>query len=144
MEMLGRWITKSEAMREMSISLSTLDRMIRRGEVEAAKQERSVYVLAHGLEPSSENDLLETTRKEIAESERAASGLRGTVSALRQTVLRLEWELDTARYKASALEIECGALRTACREESVARRHMKRSVIALSLIACSLLVLLIL
>ena len=62
MESPGRWIRMDQATEEMGISLSTLDRMIRRGEVKAVKQDRSVYVLVHGPEPLSDRDLLDTAR----------------------------------------------------------------------------------
>ena len=143
MESLGRWVSKAEAMREMDISLSTLDRRIRDGEVEAAQQERGVYVLVHGAERPSDRDLLDTAREELAESERAASELRGTVEQLGSDLRDARFRASHAEYRADNLERERSDLRTACREESAARRRMKRAVIALSLIACSLLVLLI-
>ena len=39
-----RWVTKAEAAEELEVSLSTLDRMIRRGEVEVRREGRRVYV----------------------------------------------------------------------------------------------------
>ena len=49
MEESVRWVSKAEAA-ELEISLSTLDRMIRRGEVEVAREGRRVYVRMHGPE----------------------------------------------------------------------------------------------
>ena len=37
-----RWVTKAEAARELEISLSTLDRKIRRGEMEVRMEGRRV------------------------------------------------------------------------------------------------------
>ena len=37
-----RWVTKAEAAQELEVSLSTLDRMIRKGEVEVARESRRV------------------------------------------------------------------------------------------------------
>ena len=37
-----RWVTKSEAARELEVSLSTLDRKIRRGEIEIRREGRRV------------------------------------------------------------------------------------------------------
>ena len=43
-----RWVTKAEAARQLEVSLSTLDRMIRKGEVEVVREGRRVYVRMHG------------------------------------------------------------------------------------------------
>ena len=37
-----RWVTKAEAAKELEISLSTLDRKIRSGEVEVVREGRSI------------------------------------------------------------------------------------------------------
>ena len=42
MEEPVRWMTKAEAAQELEISLSTLDRKIKRGEVEAVRRGRRV------------------------------------------------------------------------------------------------------
>ena len=39
-----RWVTKAEAARELEVSISTLDRKIRTGEVEVRREGRRVYV----------------------------------------------------------------------------------------------------
>ena len=43
-----RWVTKAEAAEELEISLSTLDRKIRKGEVEVRRDGRRVYVRMEG------------------------------------------------------------------------------------------------
>ena len=43
-----RWVSKAEAVRQLEVSLSTLDRMIRRGEVEVVREGRRAYVRMHG------------------------------------------------------------------------------------------------
>ena len=48
-----RWVTKAEEEEELEISLSTLDRKIRKGEVEVARHGRRVYVGMHGPERQS-------------------------------------------------------------------------------------------
>ena len=53
-----RWVTKAEAAREMDVSVSTLDRMIRKGEVEVVRESRRVYVRMHGPGLMSEEELL--------------------------------------------------------------------------------------
>ena len=45
-----RWVSKAEAEEELEISLSTLDRKIRKGEVEVLREGRRVYVRMHGPE----------------------------------------------------------------------------------------------
>ena len=42
MEEPVRWVTKAEAAQELEISLSTLDRKIKRGEVEVVRRGRRV------------------------------------------------------------------------------------------------------
>jgi len=44
MEEPVRWVSKAEVAEELEVSLSTLDRMIRRGELEVAREGRRVYV----------------------------------------------------------------------------------------------------
>ena len=39
-----RWVTKAEAAEELEVSLSTLDRKIRNGEVEVRREGRRVFV----------------------------------------------------------------------------------------------------
>ena len=53
-----RWVSKAEAAQELEISLSTLDRMIRKGHLEVVREGRRVYVRMHGPEYPSDNDLL--------------------------------------------------------------------------------------
>ena len=65
-----RWVTKAEAAEELEISLSTLDRKIRKGEVEVAREGRRVYVRMHGAGYLSDEELL---RRAIASSRGVAS-----------------------------------------------------------------------
>ena len=53
-----RWVSKAEAARELEVSISTLDRMIRRGEIEVRREGRRVYVRMHGPEYVSDEELL--------------------------------------------------------------------------------------
>ena len=71
-----RWVTKAEAAREMEISLSTLDRKSRRGEIEVRKEGRRVYVRLEGPEYVSDAELL---RRSLAREDK-----------LQRTI----WELD--------------------------------------------------
>ena len=43
-----RWVSKVKAARELEVSISTLDRMIRKGEVEVRREGRRVYVRLEG------------------------------------------------------------------------------------------------
>ena len=149
MEGIGRWVTREQATEEMGISLSTLDRRIARGDMEAVRQDRSVYVLTHGPEPVSDRDRLEAVREELAESEQTVFGLKRSeselteaLSRLKATIRRLEGELRESRNSGYALELEARNLRLDRRAERDTRRLMKKAIISLSLIASSLLVLL--
>ena len=85
-----RWVTKTEAAEELEISLSTLDRKIRRGESEVVREGRRVRVGMHG--PEYPNELERTVR----ELERKASEVELRAS-------ELERERDEARESASAI-----------------------------------------
>ena len=98
------WVTKAKAARELEVSLSTLDRKIRKGEVEAVKRDRRVYARMHGPEHLSDDDLL--------------SRAIDRVDDLEQTVLR--GERDEARDAASASEEAHRKVETAYGEERTA------------------------
>ena len=90
-----RWVTKAEAAREMEISLSTLDRRIRSGEVEVVREGRRVYVRMHGLEYVGDDELL---RRSLGREDK----LQRTVWELDRTVTESEQERDVAREAALA------------------------------------------
>ncbi|MYA50298.1 MAG: hypothetical protein F4Y25_06135 [Chloroflexi bacterium] len=54
----ARWVSKDVAARELEVSLSTLDRKIRNGEVEVLREGRRVYVQVDGPEYLSDEELL--------------------------------------------------------------------------------------
>ena len=90
-----RWVAKAEAAREMEVSISTLDRMIRRGEVEVRREGRRVYVRMEGPERVSDEELLRRAlrregklQRRLLESDRRAQAL--------------ERERDEAVYAAAA------------------------------------------
>ena len=64
MEEPVRWVSKAEAAEELEVSLSTLDRMIRRGDIEVAREGRRVYVRMHGPEYLSDEELLGAGRSQ--------------------------------------------------------------------------------
>ena len=95
-----RWVTKAEAAEELEISLSTLDRKIRRGEVEVAREGHRVYVRMHGLEYLSDEELLRRTIARGDELQRTVRELERNASQLELRASELE--RDEARESASA------------------------------------------
>ena len=92
------WVDKGEAAREMEVSLSTLDRMIRKGEVAVERKGRRVYVKLPGPRYPSDRELLRQARAKVERLER-------TVGELAEEADRLEQERDRARSETgSALE----------------------------------------
>ena len=130
-----RWVSKAEAAREMVISLSTLDRKIRKGEVEVVREGRRVYVRMHGPEYLSDEELLERTIVNLDECER-------TVRRLRLAASELERERDDTRDAASASEEARRKLEAAYDEERAAHDRAKRVARTLGLIAAVLFALL--
>ncbi len=130
-----RWVTKAEAAQELEISLSTLDRKIRKGEVETVREGRRVYVRMHGPEQLSDDELLRRAIIRVDELERTVRGLERTAS-------ELERERDETRDAASASEEAHRKFETAYGEERTAHRRTKRTARTLALVAVALLALL--
>ena len=131
-----RWVTKAEAAEELEISLSTLDRMIRRGEVEVVREGHRVYVRMHGPEHLSDEELL---RRAIAREDE----LQRTVRQLERSASELERERDEAREAASASRRPYEELEEAYRKETAAHKETKELLIAVRVTAAVLIVLLI-
>ena len=131
-----RWVSKAEAAQELEISLSTLDRKIRKGEVEVVRKGRRVYVRMHGSEYLSDDQLLEHAVNRLDESER-------TVRRLRREALELEQERDKAREAASVSRDAYEELTEAYRKERAAQGKTKRLALILGTVAAGLLVLLV-
>ncbi len=121
-----RWITKAEAAREMEVSISTLDRMIRRGEVEVRREGRRVYVEMEGPERVSDEELL---RRAIGREDR----LQRRLVKLDQRAQALERERDEAVYAASADRQALEEVEEAYQKERAARRRMRRLAVRLGL-----------
>ena len=143
MEESVRWVSKAEAAEELEISLSTLDRMIRRGEVEVAREGRRVYVRMYGPEYLSDEELL---RRSIAREEE----LRRTVSELEQSLSQwqlrgseLERERDEVRESAAAANRPYRELEREYRKEVAAHRETKGVLTFTRVIVLMLLVLLV-
>ena len=101
MEESVRWVTKAEAAEELEVSLSTLDRMIRRGEVEVRREGRRVYVRMHGPEYLSDEELLHRSIAREEELERTVRELEQSVSEWKSRASELERERDEARESAA-------------------------------------------
>ena len=101
MEEQGRWVSKSEAAEELEVSMSTLDRMIRRGEVEVRREGRRVYVRMEGPEYVSDGELLRRSIAREEELQRTVRELEQSLSEWRNIASELERERDEARESAA-------------------------------------------
>ena len=131
-----RWVTKAEAAREMEMSLSTLDRKIRRGEIEVRREGRRVYVRLEGPEYVGDDKLL---RRSLAREDK----LQRTVRELDGRATELERERDVARDAAAASGRAYEEMEEAYRKERAAHGRTKERLIAARVIALVLLALLI-
>ena len=131
-----RWVTKAEAVREMGVSVSTLDRMIRRGEVEVRREGRRVYVRMEGPEYASDEDLLS---RALAREDK----LQRTVWELDGRAAELERERDEARASESASRQAYDEMEEAYRKEIAQHGRTRRWAFRLGLVAVVVLVLLV-
>ena len=131
-----RWVMKAEAAEELEISLSTLDRKIRKGEVEVVREGHRVYVRMHGPEHLSDEELL---RRAIAREDE----LQRTVRQLERSASELERERDEAREAASASRRPYEELEEAYRKETAAHKETKELLNMVRVTAVVLLVLLV-
>ena len=138
-----RWVTKSEAAEELEVSMSTLDRKIRVGEVEVRREGRRVYVRMEGPGYVSDEELL---RRSLAREDK----LQGTVRELEQSVSQwqlrvseLERERDEARESAGTANRPYHELEMEHRKEAAAHKETKDVLIATRVGALVLLVLLV-
>ena len=129
----GRWVAKAEAVREMQVSVSTLDRMIRRGEIEVRREGRRVYVRMEGPERASDEELL---RRALGREDK----LRRRLWELDGRASELEREREQARETESASRQAYEEMEEAYRKEQAAHRRTRRLAIRLGLVAVALLV----
>ena len=115
-----RWVTKVEAAEELEISLSTLDRKIRKGEVEVAREGSRVYVRMHGPEYLSDEEMLRRAIAREDELERTVRELERNASELKLRASELERQRDEARESASASRRPYEELEKAYRKETAA------------------------
>ena len=128
-----RWISKAEAARELEISLSTLDRKIRKGGVEVAREGHRVYVRMHGPEYLSDDELLHRALDRAEE-------LRQTALDWESAAWTLEQERDEARDAASASRDAYEELTEAYCKERAGHGRTRRVALRLALVAVTLFV----
>ena len=131
-----RWVSKAEAARELEISLSTLDRMIRRGEVEVRREGRRVYMRMHGSEYPSDEELLRGAIMREDELER-------TVRRLERSASELERERDEARDAAFASRNAHEEMEETYRKERAAHGRTRELASRLKVAVAGLVVLLV-
>ena len=131
-----RWVPKAEAARELEISLSTLDRKIRRGEVEVAREGRRVYVRMEGPGYVADDELL---RRAIAREDK----LQRTVWELDGRVSELGRERDAARDAVSASRRAYEEMEEAYQKETAAHGRTRELARRLGVAAAGLFVLLV-
>ena len=137
-----RWVTKVEAAEELEVSLSTLDRMIRRGDVDVRREGRRIYVRMHGPEYLSDEELLRRAIIREEELKRTVRELEQRASELQHGASELERERDEAKTVASASEGAHRKLEIAYDEEYAAHLRTKRMARTLGLVAVALFALL--
>ena len=131
-----RWVTKAEAAREMEISLSTLDRRIRSGEVEMVREGRRVYVRMHGLEYVGDDELL---RRSLGREDK----LQQTVWELDGRASELERERDEAKEAVSSGRQAYEELEETHRNETAVHKETKDLLNMVRVIAIVLFMLLV-
>ena len=96
-----RWVTKAEAAEELEVSLSTLDRKIRTGEVDVRREGKRVFVRMEG-EYITDEELLRRAIIREDELERTVRELERNLSASERRASELEQEWDEAKEAVSA------------------------------------------
>ena len=136
-----RWVTKAEAAEELEISLSTLDRMIRRGEVELRREGRRVYVRMEG-EYIRDEELLRRAIIREKELERTVRELERKLSESERRASGLERERDEAKESAATARGPYVMLELEHRQEVADHKTTTWMLNVFSVIAFVLLVLL--
>jgi len=143
MEEPMRWVTKAEAAEELEVSLSTLDRMIRRGDVEVAREGRRVYVRMHGPEYLGDEELLRRSVAKEEELQRTVRELEQSVSEWQLRASELERERDEARESAATANRPYYELEREYQKEVAAHKETKGALITTRVTAVALLALLV-
>ena len=125
-----RWVTKAEAAEELEISLSTLNRKIRMGEIEVVREGRRVFVRMRGPEYLSDEELLRRAIAREDELQRTVRQLEQDVSELKLRASELERERDEAIESASASRRPHQELERAYQKEVAAHKETNELFIA--------------
>ncbi len=141
-EQVVRWVTKAEAAAELDVSLSTLDRKIRNGEVEVRREDRRVFVRMEG-EYITDDELLLRSLDRENELERTVRVMEQQASELEHRASEKERERDEARASASADRQVYAKLGEAYRKECTAHGQTRWLAFRLGLVAAGLFVLLV-
>ena len=136
-------MSKAEAAEELEVSLSTLDRMIRRGEVVVRPEGRRVYVRMQGPEYLSDEELLTRSVAREEELQRTVRELEQSVSQWQLRASELERERDEARESAATANRPYHELEREYRKEVAGHKETKDALTAVRVTAIVLLVLLI-
>ena len=137
-----RWVSKAEAAEELEVSLSTLDRMIRRGEVNVRRGGRRVFVRMKG-EYITDEELLRRAVAREQELERTVRELEQSVSEWKLRASELERERDEAMESAATARGPYVKLEMAHRQEVADHKATKYVLNVISVIAFVLLALLV-
>ena len=138
-----RWVSKAEAAEELEVSMSTLDRMIRRGEVEVRREGRRVYVRMEGPEYVSDDELLRRAAAREHELERTVRELEQSLSQWQIRASELERERDEAGESEATANRPYHELEMENRKEVAAHKETREALIAVRVAALVLLVLLV-
>ena len=137
-----RWVSKAEAAEELEVSLSTLDRMIRRGEVNVRREGRRVFVRMKG-EYITDEELLRRAVAREQELERTVRELEQSVSEWKLRASELERERDEAMESAATARGPYVKLEMEHRQEVSDHKVTKYVLNVISVIAFVLLALLV-
>ena len=143
MEESVRWVSKAEAAEELEISLSTLDRMIQRGEIDVRRDGRRVYVRMEGPEYVTDEELLRRAVAREDELQQTVRELEQSVSEWQLRASELERERDEARESAATANRPYHELERAYQKEVAKHKETKEMFIATRVTALVLLVLLV-
>lgn len=135
-----RWVSKSEAAAALDISLSTLDRMIRRGEVAVRREGRRVYVQVKASENVDHDDLLLRAVAREEELQRMVREMEESLSEWKFKASELERELDEARTSAATVNLPSHESETERGEEVAEQKDTKELLTAALVTALVLLV----
>ena len=134
-----RWVTKAQAAEELEVSLSTLDRKIRTGELEVLREGRRVYVRMEGQYITDE-ELLRRAMIREDELVRTVRELERSVSESEERASELERERDEARESEDAAIQLRRELERTYGKEMAERERTRRWIVRLGLAVVALLV----